>query len=183
MGVGPGDEVATLGWNTIWHFDLYWAVPGVGPPSPQREAGPGGHSLHNKPRRGQGADLPLRLRAAGGEAQTPPKNRPDIHTDHRRARPSHKRPRNRRRDKTRTAKAAPRNQRGRSRRNRLHQRHHRQTKRRLLHPQNTNTTHPHLSANPRQPQRPRQTECAEKPCTLLQLSHVPCPRMLGGGSK
>jgi fatty-acyl-CoA synthase len=30
MGVGPGDKVATLDWNTIWHFDLYWAVPGMG---------------------------------------------------------------------------------------------------------------------------------------------------------
>jgi len=34
-----------LDWNIIWHFDLCWAVPGVGPPPPQREAGPGGHSL------------------------------------------------------------------------------------------------------------------------------------------
>jgi fatty-acyl-CoA synthase len=30
MGVGPGDRVATLDWNTIWHFDMYWAVPGMG---------------------------------------------------------------------------------------------------------------------------------------------------------
>ncbi|ABO09090.1 long-chain-fatty-acid--CoA ligase [Pyrobaculum calidifontis] len=30
LGVGPGDRVATLDWNTIWHFELYWAVPGMG---------------------------------------------------------------------------------------------------------------------------------------------------------
>ncbi|MGC9050336.1 long-chain-fatty-acid--CoA ligase [Pyrobaculum sp.] len=30
LGIAPGDRVATLDWNTIWHFDLYWAVPGMG---------------------------------------------------------------------------------------------------------------------------------------------------------
>jgi len=30
LGIGPGDRVATLDWNTIWHWDLYWAVPGIG---------------------------------------------------------------------------------------------------------------------------------------------------------
>jgi len=30
LGVGPGDIVATLDWNTIWHFELYWAAPGMG---------------------------------------------------------------------------------------------------------------------------------------------------------
>jgi fatty-acyl-CoA synthase len=30
LGVGPGDRVATLDWNTIWHFELYWAAPGMG---------------------------------------------------------------------------------------------------------------------------------------------------------
>ncbi|MEM3834650.1 long-chain-fatty-acid--CoA ligase [Pyrobaculum sp.] len=30
LGIGPGDKVATMDWNTIWHFDLYWAVPAMG---------------------------------------------------------------------------------------------------------------------------------------------------------
>lgn len=30
LGVGLGDRVATMDWNTIWHFELYWAVPGMG---------------------------------------------------------------------------------------------------------------------------------------------------------
>lgn len=30
LGVGPGDRVATLAWNTIRHLDLFYAVPGVG---------------------------------------------------------------------------------------------------------------------------------------------------------
>ncbi|WP_277025980.1 AMP-binding protein, partial [Pyrobaculum aerophilum] len=30
LGLGRGDRVATLDWNTIWHFRLYWAVPLMG---------------------------------------------------------------------------------------------------------------------------------------------------------
>lgn len=30
LGIGPGDRVASLDWNTIYHWDLYWAVPGIG---------------------------------------------------------------------------------------------------------------------------------------------------------
>ena len=30
LGVGPGDRVATLAWNTIRHLDLFYAVPGLG---------------------------------------------------------------------------------------------------------------------------------------------------------
>jgi fatty-acyl-CoA synthase len=30
MGVGPGDKVATIDRNTVWHFDLCWAFPGMG---------------------------------------------------------------------------------------------------------------------------------------------------------
>jgi len=30
LGVGPGDRVATLAWNTIGHLDLFYAVPGLG---------------------------------------------------------------------------------------------------------------------------------------------------------
>ena len=30
LGVGPGDRVASLGWNTNRHLELFYAVPGVG---------------------------------------------------------------------------------------------------------------------------------------------------------
>ena len=30
LGIGPGDKVATLGWNTYRHMELYFAVPCVG---------------------------------------------------------------------------------------------------------------------------------------------------------
>ncbi|MGB6117044.1 MAG: long-chain-fatty-acid--CoA ligase [Mesorhizobium sp.] len=30
MGIGPGDRVATLAWNTHRHFELYFAVSGIG---------------------------------------------------------------------------------------------------------------------------------------------------------
>ncbi|MFG2089680.1 long-chain-fatty-acid--CoA ligase [Spirillospora sp. NPDC048824] len=30
IGVGPGDVVGVLDWNHLRHFELYWAIPGVG---------------------------------------------------------------------------------------------------------------------------------------------------------
>jgi fatty-acyl-CoA synthase len=30
IGVGPGDVVGILDWNSLRHFELYWAIPGVG---------------------------------------------------------------------------------------------------------------------------------------------------------
>ena len=30
LGIAPGDRVATLAWNTYRHFELYYAIPGVG---------------------------------------------------------------------------------------------------------------------------------------------------------
>jgi len=30
MGIGPGDRVATLAWNTFRHFELYYAIAGIG---------------------------------------------------------------------------------------------------------------------------------------------------------
>ncbi len=30
MGIGPGDRVATLAWNTQRHFELYYAIAGIG---------------------------------------------------------------------------------------------------------------------------------------------------------
>jgi fatty-acyl-CoA synthase len=30
LGIGPGDRVATLAWNTFRHFELYYAISGIG---------------------------------------------------------------------------------------------------------------------------------------------------------
>src|SRR6201993_704997 len=30
LGIGPGDRVATLAWNTSRHFELYYAISGIG---------------------------------------------------------------------------------------------------------------------------------------------------------
>lgn len=30
VGVGPGDVVGVLDWNHLRHFELYWAIPGIG---------------------------------------------------------------------------------------------------------------------------------------------------------
>ncbi|MEE8157681.1 MAG: AMP-binding protein, partial [Gammaproteobacteria bacterium] len=30
LGIGPGDRVATLAWNTYRHFELYYGVSGCG---------------------------------------------------------------------------------------------------------------------------------------------------------
>ena len=30
LGMGPGDRVATLAWNTFRHFELYYAISGIG---------------------------------------------------------------------------------------------------------------------------------------------------------
>ena len=30
LGIGPGDRVGTLAWNTFRHFELYYAISGVG---------------------------------------------------------------------------------------------------------------------------------------------------------
>ncbi len=30
LGIGPGDRVGVLAWNSHRHFELYWAIPGIG---------------------------------------------------------------------------------------------------------------------------------------------------------
>ena len=30
LGIGPGDRVGVLDWNSRRHFELYWSIPGTG---------------------------------------------------------------------------------------------------------------------------------------------------------
>ena len=30
LGIGPGDRVGTLAWNTYRHFELYYGISGIG---------------------------------------------------------------------------------------------------------------------------------------------------------
>ena len=54
LGVGPGDRVGVLDWNSRRYFELYYAIPGVGGRAPATEFTPlrGRADLHRQPQRG-----------------------------------------------------------------------------------------------------------------------------------
>ena len=64
-----GDRVATLAWNGYRHFELYYAIAGIGAgvPHHQPAAVPRADHLHCQPRGGHGAVLRRDLPAAGRE--------------------------------------------------------------------------------------------------------------------
>ena len=55
LGVGPGDRVGVLDWNTFRHYELYFGIPGLGAVHLQMNPGISAHDLsyivnHSKPR-------------------------------------------------------------------------------------------------------------------------------------
>ena len=75
LGVKSGERVATLAWNGYRHFELYYAVSGLGrgPAHAQPAAASRPGRLHRRPRRRPGAvlrpDLPAAGRGGGGAAE------------------------------------------------------------------------------------------------------------------